>query len=434
MMTARQSFVYCVVHVSLLTIGQVSQMPALLIVNFLLFIVLLCMIPPELFIPTMLFYLPWSHVMKWNADSYSFYTIGFALFFVVLIVVHERKQKPKLFQLGHLAVICSLMGYTLLVRLWQEHAPTLDYWMFMWVCLSLPLYLQHYFPKISFERCVLFLASGVLTASFTAKWLMEIPHMQAYIEVTTSPLLQVTRWSGFYGDANFYAAHILVAICGLLILMLQKNGAVLFMLFVGVGLLIYIGLLSVSKMFIVLLALVIATWLVALFRQRHQALHKMLIYSLMGLSIFIITVTGVFAEQLAMYAARFRMVSDVSTLTTGRSEILNDYLQFFQDKPLMLWLGQGYTNHYVAPITSAAHNTGVQLLYQFGIVGVLCIGVWILRCLWKLENKSFSIGSIALAIACFGPWLALDVLFADELFLMTVLFLVGYRELARSEM
>ena len=80
----------------------------------------------------------------------------------------------------------------------------------------------------------------------------------------------------------------------------------------------------------------------------------------------------------------------------------------------------------------AAHNTFVQIIYQLGIAGSIILALWMIQLLSsagkpKIPHLSGGsrVGIILLAISCFGSWFALDILFADEFFLIPLLFLVG---------
>jgi len=91
------------------------------------------------------------------------------------------------------------------------------------------------------------------------------------------------------------------------------------------------------------------------------------------------------------------------------------------DSPRLLLLGQGFTNVLIAP--RASHNTLIQLVYQFGIFGGTLLVAW----QWGLYREIIgrqrladvkAIRTAMLAAGAILPWIALDILFFDELFLI----------------
>ena len=66
---------------------------------------------------------------------------------------------------------------------------------------------------------------------------------------------------------------------------------------------------------------------------------------------------------------RFNQVTNVDSLTTGRSYIWKDYLNFFLNNPSSFLLGRGLGAEVLN--SHAAHNTYIDLLYYLGIIGTL---------------------------------------------------------------
>ena len=138
---------------------------------------------------------------------------------------------------------------------------------------------------------------------------------------------------------------------------------------------------------------------------------------------------GLFSEEIDMYMVRFGMISNVSSLTTGRSDIFENYLCFFYNNPLMLLFGQGYTDIlYNAVNYRASHNTIIQFIYQFGIIGTYVLILWIINLSKnfkeKIKNRTFIyVGLLVTAfVGFFTSWLALDMLYFDDFFYFIILF------------
>lgn len=432
----------CIVNVLILSIGHVLNNNSIVLFSLFSFFTLLFISPKSLFLALVLFYLPWSPIMKLSPEGYTFYTIGLALFFIFLLFTKELFDNKGILTLKNLILICTLFVYTMIIKFFLGYSVSFNYLMFLLMLVLTPSYLFMYHKKISFEASIIFFSIGIVTAGFSSKILMDYPHMLDFINISQWETIGLTRLSGFYGDANFYSAHILVAIGGLLILILRKRLYDVIILFVLVITLIYLGFLSVSKMFLLVLILFLALWGLTVLFSKGKLTTKFTVILICVVGVCIINTFEIFTRQINMYLVRFTMVSDVSSLTTGRSNILDDYYSFFYNNPVALLFGQGFTNVYKGEISNAAHNTIIQVVYQFGLVGSLLLTIWIVR-LFMLINKpkkpslkkynSFNIYSILLAIVCFAPWLSLDILFADEFFFITSLFLIGKNYLTDRE-
>lgn len=430
--------VLCIVNVIILSTGHVLNNNSIVLISIFSFLILLFISPKSLFLALMLFYLPWSPIMKLNSEGNTFYTVGIALFFLFLLFTKEFFANKGILTLSNLLLICALFVYTMITKLFLGYSLTLDYLMFLFMLILIPSYLFVYHKKISFEVSIIFFSVGIVTAGFSSIVLMDYPNMLDFINISELKAAGVKRLSGFYGDANFYSAHILVAIGGLLILIMRKKLNVVILLISLVIILIYLGFLSVSKMFLLLLILILALWGITVFISKGHLTTKIVIIVTSIIGIYIVNSFQIFTEQINMYLVRFGMVSDVSSLTTGRSNILGEYFTFFKDNPVALLFGQGFTNVYKGELIYAAHNTIIQAIYQLGIIGTLLLIIWLVQ-LFVLNKKPiektsrFNIFVILFAIVCFVPWLSLDVLFADEFFFITSLFLNGKEYLTVQE-
>ena len=431
-------------NVFILSIGHLLNNNSIVLFSLLSFFILIFISPKSLFLAIMLFYLPWSPIMKLNSEGHTFYTIGLALFFIFLLFTRELFENKGILTLNNLLLITVLSIYTMIMKLFLGYTPSLDYLMFLLMLVLIPSYLFIYYRKISFEASIIFFSIGIVTAGFSSIVLMDYPHMLKFIDIYQWEAVGLTRLSGFYGDANFYSAHILVAIGGLFILILRKRLYEVIMLFILVITLIYLGFLSVSKMFLLILIFISALWGITVLFHKRKITIKTTILVTCVIGVYIINSFEVFTKQINMYLVRFEMVSDISSLTTGRSKVLDDYVSFFKDNPVELLFGQGLTNVYKGVISNAAHNTIIQVIYQFGIVGSILLIIWLVQIfllIYKYRPKKLSIKQsssiniyiILFAIVCFVPWLSLDILFADEFFLITSLFIIGKEYLTVRE-
>lgn len=88
-------------------------------------------------------------------------------------------------------------------------------------------------------------------------------------------------------------------------------------------------------------------------------------------------------------------------------------------------LGSGYTS--VTLGTKASHNTIIQGVFQFGLIGLPALCAWLVMTLRRASGGS-GCRRNAFLFMCVGvalPWMALDILFFDEFFLLPVYAVIG---------
>ena len=120
---------------------------------------------------------------------------------------------------------------------------------------------------------------------------------------------------------------------------------------------------------------------------------------------------------------RFAYATNLSKLTTGRTELWRNYLSEFTRNAKLLLLGEGYTN--VTLLGRASHNSVIQGIFQFGILGFPVLLTWMGITLKRVRDLSgirrgHWKAALLMTIGVALPWMALDILFFDELFLLPV--------------
>ena len=105
-----------------------------------------------------------------------------------------------------------------------------------------------------------------------------------------------------------------------------------------------------------------------------------------------------------------------------------DYLnEFAHNIPLTL-LGQGYTS--VRLHGWASHNTIIQSVFQFGLLGVPLLAAWVVLTLKDVQRKLGDSRpkwtyTLLMLVGVVMPWFALDILFFDEFFLLPIYVVLG---------
>lgn len=418
--------IVALLNVALLFVAHLFNNQILILLSLIMMIIFVLIAKPKYFLPLMLFYLPWSTVLKTSPGSVSFFTIVTILYFFKLVFI-EKVLLPK----KATVIVALLLVITTVSKIFFAHSFTFNYFAFFIMLLLFIIYCKNYYKDLSFPISSYFFTFGIIAACFAALNLMNLPHMQGYINVYTWENKGLVRLSGFYGDSNFYSAQLLVAItCNLFLLFFEKGKVKIFTVALLLTL-IYCGSLSVSKSFILILAIVLFLWLIIVFLSKKKGKLKIFVLLCSIIVGILIVCFGLFSEEIDMYMVRFEMVSNASSLTTGRSDIFENYLHFFYNNPLMLVFGQGYTEILYSEFNNrASHNTIIQAIYQFGIIGTMVLAMWII-CLAKsfkekITNKTIIyVGLLITAfVGLFASWLALDMLFFDDFFYFITMFLL----------
>ena len=414
----------CLLLVLAQTVGN-GFLLLLVLIGCLLLAVLACR--QGLAIPVLLFFLPWSPLMKLAPGRISFYTIG-----LLICCALALAQDGMRLTVRQVVLAASLMALTLTAKILQTGSITNDYLMFVFMLLLFPCVARSCPRATSFRCATMFFAGGIFSAAILARLVAHYPNISRYIIVES--YLTVTRLSGFYGDPNFYSAHVTACLAGVLVLLSRETEKRRQILLAAVSVaLLYCGLLSASKTFVLTVACLFLFWFpILLERGNYGSARTRLLFGVLCAVAFVL-VSPAFRQVLQIIGARFTEGEGLAGLTTNRTALWLQYLTaFVHDIPLTLF-GAGYTS--VNLFRKASHNTLIQAVYQFGILGIPLLLVWMWNMLADMfpESDKPLAGwkyTVLLCVGSFLPWMALDILQYDEFFLLPVYVLLGVAHVA----
>lgn len=416
-----------------LLIGQVfvsTSVVTLMLVAFLLLVVWSAF--NGFALPILLFFLPWSPIMKIGSINTSAYTV--ALFAVALIYLMKCYKTIKIY---HLIPGLVLIALTLVVRTFRGIPFELGYISFIVFLMFFPIIAkeleeEHY----GYFALTIFFSIGIIFAAISAQQLAAFPTMKRFITVLSYSGL--TRCAGFYGDPNFYSAHITTALAGLFVLFSneksKRNRTVIFLIAIT---LVYCGVIGVSKMFVLVAAAVILLWLLYTLFQKERLSMKMMLLLIFFVAVTFVSSSTIFSDFIDQMIMRFtKETGNLSNFTTNRSELWVAYFDAFVEDPMLLFFGRGFSSA-VLPMDRASHNTFIQIVYQFGLVGTLAFVAWFVcyakEAIVKVRlnyGKLFQI--LILLMGAFGSCMALDFLFLDELFMIPLYSAVGIMYISKT--
>lgn len=407
----------CLALAALICYGQIRGSSLLLIgglTAFLLFCVWGSSL--EFSLPILLFFLPWSPLMKLYQGGISFFTI--ALLICCLVSLAKSGMTVELYQIIITALLAVL---TLLAKAVEGNPIANSYLCFLAMILLFPGIAKRSAGADSFWELTLFFAMGIISAALSAQQAVRYPHIAQYVKVDS--YLTITRLSGYYGDPNFYAAHISACLAGVqLLLCRERRKARQVGLILIAVILLYCGLLSASKSFAVVLVCQFLVWIPILLEGSGKGGRFSLLLGILCAAMVALS-SQAFQDLIRIVDTRFAYATNLSKLTTGRTELWRNYLSEFTRNAKLLLLGEGYTN--VTLLGRASHNSVIQGIFQFGILGFPVLLTWMGITLKRVRDLSgirrgHWKAALLMTIGVALPWMALDILFFDELFLLPV--------------
>lgn len=422
----------CFVEAAFLLVAQVIGSTVLILPCLACFLALVAWATlKHMSVPVFLFFLPFATLLKIQPGTISFYTVALFMAYVIYMVMGSRNLK-----VYHLIPALCLIIITLVVRTLYGYSLENSYLLFCATLLLLPFLAQELDREYDFYWLTCFFALGIIVAAVTARQLTAFPTIARYIEIFD--LFGARRYSGYYGDPNFYSAQITAAIGGVLVLLLNRlRAGQAVMLVLLMALLLYCGFMSVSKSFLLVTVMLLLLWAVSILFQKERLSAKLMILLTFSFGVLFLLSSTLFTDMIDTVLSRFSGNDSLSDLTTGRTELWLSYLRAFIDDPLLLLFGNGYVH--VLVNDRASHNTIIQTVFQFGLVGGLVLFAWF-ACYVRALLKDTRIRWDTLAQLCillvgaFGPWMALDLLFFDDFFLIPVYVCVAIRFVTRRAM
>lgn len=221
------------------------------------------------------------------------------------------------------------------------------------------------------------------------------------------------RFSAYANDPNYYSLYI----CMTMACVLNVKGYNIYK-FIVLALLTAIGLLTASKMCLLLMLFTFALLFLQIFNRsrENRGNRKFLLWGTAGMVGLVIAAWDyikVFIDNFIRRAGLGTNVSlDMGQLTSGRSWIMAEYMQILSTNIACLLFGYGfsYHEHLGQSDGAGAHNTYLDLLLAWGIIGV-AVFVFVV-CLWA-KNYRISRNIRKLSAVKLIPLLVMLINFAD---------------------
>lgn len=277
------------------------------------------------------------------------------------------------------------------------------------------------------EKIIRYLTIGVITSMLV--------YVLANNVSVESVFFSNYRLEGYGDDPNYYSIYTLISISYLLLKI--KNGKKNILDIILVFTLVFIGLLTSSKMFFLCLVFVLLWFtLSVLFEFNKKGFKAVLLVGFVGIVAFLIERENI-VYLLNKVIKRFSVISNSKTtaiyaLTTGRSSILQNYWNIFWNDIITCLFGRGLAyNQCLAPLfgdTRVAHNTYMDLILSWGLVGsisfIACFGKFVRTNCQFVKKIDFIFAPLIVFLATI---FSLSCLTADMFWYMLLIVLLPFK-------
>ena len=248
--------------------------------------------------------------------------------------------------------------------------------------------------KIKYKECYskLFLSYiiGIIVSSLIGCIKFPMFNISLYIGAKTERLVGaepgdlIERFSGLYGDPNYYSVNLIIAM--VLVLILYKNNilkmfSTIILLFVFTGFAAMTG----SKSALFMLIIPVTLYIYICIKKKQYVVFSVSLF-IIGVAIGMVLTGKIPAFSVAVH----RLASgkgDFNLLTTGRGDKWIEFITYMLNRPWMLVFGGSLLN--IILNGGAPHNTYIDMLFQLGIVGT----IWLILILFteyrRVRNGRF---------------------------------------------
>lgn len=383
------------------------------------------------------FFIPLARIMKFSPEAMT--VLGIATIISLCIMLFNNKMR-----IGVTDLLIGVMFLILLLikNMVGEFGFPFSYIRIALLLILLPQCLDYYKKgklRFNLQATAVMAFAGICTSSLIGIIWAEDPHLANYIATEDIYYVGETifnRFCGLSSDPNYFSSLILFSTALQLTCLINTKRSI-YMIYAVI--LSAIGMLTLSKMFLLLIAL---TWCVSimiiitdktLYEKKPSKKGKVLLLFSIGLVAFV--VYFIRSGYFDVIASRFGD-DGASSITTGRSDIWKTYVSeiFTSIKTMFL----GATTNVETVGAHVTHNTPIQILWKMGMMGIVLVLVWYV--VLHIRTKRMTIATlinpnkttIILLLAQILPLLALDKFFFDEFYWYYIVYLLSRINIADS--
>jgi hypothetical protein len=337
-----------------------------------LFLVLagMCVVKNYQRIEFLLYFISWVYVMKFDFTQFSLFVVLAIFYLIISLVYLFKNDKPISSSMFLTFIVFSIYSLCIPIlsggNLVEALGFVLNFSVLYFAIIQVKIK-QRILRGYIVAYCIgLVVSAGVRFASFS------IPNLNSYIEAMTrvntvkvEGSLNI-RFAGLDLDPNYFALQVLIAIACLMVVIYYQKKLNLRLLLLTM-ILVFFGVMSFSKMFIIsfLIFLLVTTFI--LFKTNIKAAMILIITTIIiggiCLSLYSEFLYGVYWNRF------FGSGSSLEAITTGRTDNWAIFLIEIITNFKILVLGAGFGTPFYQGII--AHNMYITFLYYMGISGVI---------------------------------------------------------------
>ena len=337
----------------------------------------------------MMFLMPFAGIFKASPGSQSFFT--YLLLFYVLWCMFKKHRINTSFLMYFLFLLVFLVAQMLIsVNILRTIKFVVNI-LFVYLAVSKNANKDN-------KRIYLWYILGMILSSAVAEF---IPNLNQF-KTLSQYYDNLARFSGLYGDPNYYSINIIISLCLTVILYHKKQLGTVWALLLA-AILVTFAIMTYSKSAFLMLLLPLLLLLYSQVRKR-----KYFVFALSFLAV-VILVSRILARQIDAFDAVLSRLfgDDGGSFLTGRDELWANYIEYFRKSWRTVMVGNGFNAALINEY--AAHNTYIDLIYYLGLVGTaLLAGVFyaIVKPMPNPEKKNFLNYSIWLCLMAMYSFLS----------------------------
>ena len=329
-------------------------------------------LPEDDFIAYLMFLMPFANIFKNAPESQSFFTyliLGYVLY-TILIKGKLNKQ--------FLLIYGVLVAYAIVQMFWSIN-------ILRSIKFVANIFLTYNVLRVDAKQegknIYLMYIAGIIVSSLLSI-LNTSPRLIEYVSEKTLPGDSLTvRFAGLYGDPNYYSINVLICLCLVVILNHKKFLGMVSSVALSIALVAF-ALMTFSKSAFIML--VFSAFMLIYSKVKTRKYLVALTVLLLGVTVAFYVLDGQFGF-LEIILSRFFEAEDINSLTTGRLDLWNNYINYFQSSFLAVLFGEGFG---AKPINGMyAHNTYIDMIYYLGIFGTFLL-IYVLAVAFKGKTKN----------------------------------------------
>ena len=293
------------------------------------------------------FILPFAMIYKLAPSSSSFFAYTL-LFYAFFLIIHDKVRLDNILVLS----IYLLLGSISSIETWAK-------------LVSGFVVLSYFIDKTTQRNIrdyVICFAIGLIASSIIGLYKQDWPILQTYFVDLNEELMDgevIARFSGLYGDPNYYSISLIIAVYFLLSYFNKKTLNRYFLISVTATL-IYFGFLTYSKMYMLAIFIVI----ISQFKDYVRTSKYQLIAFVAVLFVVFYSIDSFLSSD---YFLHFSARIDKDNISTNRFSVWSEYLSYLWDDSFSLLFGVGFGSPFYKG--HAPHNSYIESLYFLGVFG-----------------------------------------------------------------